>query len=505
MNALVLGESLGMVFAYIDGLVGYGIRQGLIGSADAIFMRNQVLDALGLDSYKQTEEAAPSGDLQAILGRLADFACARGIAADTEGGRDLFKTRLMGLLTPLPSAVTEEFNEQRRTSARQATDYFFQLCAATDYVRKNDANIKWVTPSEYGDIDITINLSKPEKDPRDIAAASKAEKGDYPRCLLCVENEGYAGQADHPARQNLRIVPVDVAGEAWGLQYSPYQYYDEHCIILNRNHIPMVIDHAVFTKLFSFVEQFPHYFAGSNADLPIVGGSILSHEHFQGGRYEFAMAKAGLDRRFELEGYGDVEAGVLKWPMSVIRLAQHDWRRLAGAAGKVLDVWRAYTDESVQVFSHTGDTPHNTITPIARARGGRYELDLVLRNNITTNEHPMGLFHPHAELHNIKKENIGLIEVLGLAILPGRLQQEMQLLSECIAGGHDIMARPETAKHASWWETRKSSYATIQPEQAEGILRREIGMTFLEILHQCAVFKRDDIGKRAFERFLEQI
>ena len=407
----------------------------------------------------------------------------------------------------MPSQVREKFQRLYSESPKLATDYYYKFSQDTNYIRRDriEKDEKWTTDTEYGQIDITINLSKPEKDPRDIAKAATAKKNEYPKCLLCEENEGYAGHISHPARQNHRIIPVTINGSNWGFQYSPYVYYNEHCIVFNSQHIPMKIEHDTFCKLFDFVKQFPHYFVGSNADLPIVGGSILSHDHFQGGNYEFAMAKAPVERIFTVEGFTDVEAGVVNWPMSVIRISHEDPDRLIALADLILEKWRGYSDEAAFIFAETDGEPHNTITPIARKRGDNFELDLVLRNNITTEEHPLGVYHPHAKLHHIKKENIGLIEVMGLAVLPARLKGEMERLAEAIVTGEDIRKDEELAKHADWVEECLPNYERVNRDNIMEILHKEIGNVFMEVLEDAGVYKRDDAGRAAFDRFLSML
>ena len=488
------------MYGYIDCLIQYGRNNQLINERDIIYIRNQLLSLLHLPYYESAD--TPEGlSLCEILDCLTSYACEKGLITDTAGNRELFQTKLMGVLTPLPSVVIDEFQKQWTSSPAQATDYFFDLCSKVNYIQDSSSNIIWKASTEYGALDITINLSKPEKDPRDIAAAQNTQTGEYPHCLLCMENEGYAGRTDHPARQNLRIIPIEVNGEPWGLQYSPYQYYREHCIVLNQKHVPMVIDDTVFRKLFSFLEAFPHYFVGSNADLPIVGGSILSHEHFQGGNYEFPMAKAPVETYFEVKGFEQVKAGIVRWPMSTIRLAHCDKAMLAGAASQIMRKWYGYTDEDAFIFAETDGVRHNTLTPVARKRGESFELDLVLRNNVTTTEHPLGVFHPHEEVQNIKKENIGLIEVMGLAILPARLREEMYLLEQAILAGKDIRQIPDIQKHAAWWEDRSRKYQDIPKDKVREVLQQEIGLTFLEILHHAGVFKRDEKGREAFLKF----
>ena len=493
------------VSKYIAALVEYGVDKGLIEASDRVWARNQILAVLKLDDY--TEEEAPDAvPLEDILRHLLDDAAARGVIGDDVTSRDLLDTALMGVLTPRPSAVVREFMARCAGSRRDATDWYYTFSQDTDYIRRYRIakDVKWVAPTAYGDLDITINLSKPEKDPRAIAAARSAPQSGYPKCQLCRENEGYAGRVVHPARANHRVIPVTIDGGEWFLQYSPYVYYNEHCIVFNSRHVPMKIDRSAFRKLLDFVKQFPHYFVGSNADLPIVGGSILSHDHFQGGRYTFAMERAPVEQAVRFPGFADVEAGIVHWPMSVLRLRSADDGRLVDLAEKILAAWRSYTDEAAFVFAETDGEPHNTITPIARMRDGKYELDLVLRNNITTAEHPMGVYHPHAELHHIKKENIGLIEVMGLAVLPARLKGEMARLGEVLASGGDPAAEEELAKHAPWAAELREKY-TFTAENADGILRDEVGKVFARVLEHAGVFKCSQEGREAFGRFVEAV
>ncbi len=495
-----------MINQYIDQLIEYGISTALIDRQNTVFIRNALLKLLGLDDY-QPVQATKQMPLENILKAILDFACEKGLIQDNQTSRDLFDTAIMGILTPYPSEVIKKFWSEYEQSPQKATQFFYKLCQDSDYIRRYRMakDMHWVTDTEYGPLEITINLAKPEKDPKEIAMAKEKKAGGYPECLLCPENEGYAGHAGHPARQNLRIIPVDIAGEDWGLQYSPYVYYNEHCIVLNQKHVPMVIDKAVFRKLFCFMQQFPHYFVGSNADLPIVGGSILSHEHFQGGRHCFPLEKAPIEKHYIFKGFEDVEAGVVKWPMSVIRLIHDDPDKLTELAGRILSVWQQYSDESAYIYAFSNDIPHNTVTPIARMREGRFELDLVLRNNITTPEHPDGLFHPHAELHNIKKENIGLIEVMGLAILPARLKQEMQILKDELLAGREIGTIELVAKHAQWCSKWRERYSLITDKNIDDVIKTEIGNTFLEVLQHAGVFKRDAKGQDAFECFIRAV
>ena len=497
-----------MVDREIQALVAYALDTGLIEPCEQVWTVNALLEALELDSYTEPETPAERPvDLPAVLTALMNDAHARGVLKeDSVVYRDLFDTKLMGVLTPRPAQVIGRFRSLYAESPEQATDWYYKFSQDTNYIRRDRIarDVKWIAPTEYGDLDITINLSKPEKDPKAIAAARNLPASAYPRCQLCAENEGYAGRVNHPARENHRIVPITINGSPWFLQYSPYVYYNEHCICLNSEHVPMKIDRACFGKLLDFVGQFPHYFVGSNADLPIVGGSILAHDHFQGGHYTFAMEKAPVETPVTFPGYEDVKAGIVKWPMSVVRLTAADPERLIDLADKILLSWRGYTDADAFLFAETDGEPHNTITPIARRRGSDYELDLVLRNNITTAEHPLGVYHPHAELHHIKKENIGLIEVMGLAVLPARLKEELSAVAEALASGADLRADERTAKHADWAEGFKGKYA-ITADNALDIVEKETGLVFAQVLEHAGVYKRTAEGKAAFLRFLEQI
>ena len=494
------------VSTYIAALVEYAVERKLIEGADRVWARNQLLAALALDDWREPEESLKDASLEETLGALLDDAAARGVIGDDITSRDLLDTRLMGILTPRPGAVIGKFRSRCAQSMQEATDWYYRFSQDTDYIRRYRIarDVKWVTPTEYGDLDITINLSKPEKDPRAIAAAKSAPQSGYPKCQLCRENEGYAGRMNHPARGNHRIIPVTIDNSEWFLQYSPYVYYNEHCIVFNGRHVPMKIDRAAFRKLLDFVKQFPHYFVGSNADLPIVGGSILSHDHFQGGRYTFAMEKATVEREVSFPGFEDVAAGIVHWPLSVLRLRCADDGHLVDLAEKILAAWRGYTDEAAFIYAETDGEPHNTITPIARMRDGQYELDLVLRNNITTEEHPMGVYHPHAELHHIKKENIGLIEVMGLAVLPARLKGELSRLGEVLVSGGDPGADEELAKHAPWAAELRERH-TFTAENVEGILRDEVGKVFAQVLEHAGVFKCDEQGREAFLRFTASV
>ena len=490
---------------YIDSLVSYAMNCGLAEPEDQQVLVNRLLEQLSMDAYEPSDELQIE-KLEEILAGLLDYAVEKGLCDDNITARDLFDTKIMGLLTPMPREVIRTFKEKYAIDPVQATDWYYKLSCDTDYIRRYRIarDMRWKYPSAYGDLDITINLSKPEKDPKAIAAAKNAPQSSYPKCLLCRENEGYAGRMNHPARQNHRILPITIGGKDWYLQYSPYVYYNEHCIVFNAQHIPMKIDRAAFEKLLDFVTVFPHYFVGSNADLPIVGGSILSHEHFQGGHYTFAMETAPVQKSVVFAGYEDVTAGIVKWPMSVIRLDSKDPKRLVDLADKILNCWRGYSDESVGVMAFSGGEPHNTITPIARRRGEEYELDLVLRCNITTAEHPLGVFHPHADKHHIKKENIGLIEVMGLAVLPSRLKQELTDLAQAIVAEKDIRADEVLSKHADWVDELKQQYV-FTAENAMEILLRETGRVFAEVLEDAGVYKNTADGANAFLRFVDWV
>ncbi len=496
-----------MLYKNIKKLVQYGINTGLTPECERIYTTNLLLELFHEDNYEDADIDGEEIELEVVLKELLDEAVARGIIEDSIVYRDLFDTKMMNCLMPRPAQVQAEFKKYYEVSPEEATNYFYKLSQDCDYIRRYRVkkDRKWKVDSEYGEIDITINLSKPEKDPKAIAAAKNAKQSSYPKCQLCVENEGYAGRVNHPARENHRIMPITVNDSAWGFQYSPYVYYNEHCIVFNGQHTPMKIEKATFIKLFDFVKLFPHYFLGSNADLPIVGGSILSHDHFQGGHYTFAMAKAPMEKTFTINGYEDVEAGIVKWPLSVIRLRSKDETRLIELGDHILNAWRGYTDEDAFVFAETNGEPHNTITPIARKVGDTYELDLALRNNITTEEHPLGVYHPHAERHNIKKENIGLIEVMGLAVLPVRLKEEMELLADYLVEGKDVRSNEKVEKHADWVDTFVDKYDEITTENVMGILEKEIGIVFTKVLEDAGVFKCTEEGREAFMRFVNTL
>ncbi len=509
-------------------LTAYGVSKGLITTEDRYYAANLLMDEMkaeGSSDFGQgelpNEEELPA--LEEILGFLLKDAVERGVIEDGIASRDLFDTKLMGCITPRPSEVLRVFDKEYEKSPESATNYFYKLSCDSDYIRtyriKKDR--KWVTRTRYGELDITINLSKPEKDPKAIAAALKSQKAQYPKCLLCPQNMGYAGRLDHPARQTIRLIPLELAGKRWYMQYSPYVYYNEHCIVLSGEHVPMKIEHDTFVRLMQFIKIFPHYTIGSNADLPIVGGSILTHEHFQGGRYTFAMERAGIREKITIPGYEDIDAGIVEWPMSVIRLDGEDPERLVELADKILETWRGYSDPEADILAETDGTPHNTITPIARMRDGQFELDLVLRNNRTTEEYPLGIFHPHQDLHHIKKENIGLIEVMGLAVLPARLLKEMETLKTLILQGKDPAGEPETAAHGDWIHgileahpeynssnikaTVDKAGETAAADAIETLLEEEIGLVFARVLEDAGVYKTTEEGKKAFLRFVASL
>lgn len=494
-----------MIYESIKKLVQYGINTGLTPETERIYTTNLLLDLFKEDNYEDVSCDLDNIVLEDVLKDLLDEAVRRGIIEDSIGYRDLFDTKLMNCLVPRPAQIQSEFWEKYETSPETATDYYYKLSQDSDYIRRYriKRDRKWTVDTKYGTLDITINLSKPEKDPKAIAAAGKAKSSSYPKCQLCMENEGYAGRLDHPARENHRIIPITIQGKKWGFQYSPYVYYNEHCIVFNGEHIPMKIDRNAFAKLFDFIKLFPHYFLGSNADLPIVGGSILSHDHFQGGNYTFAMAKAPVIEEFTVKGYEDVSAGIVKWPLSVIRLRGEDTERIIDLADHILKAWRSYTDEDAFIFAETDGVPHNTITPIARMKDGMYELDLTLRNNITTEEHPLGVYHPHAKLHHIKKENIGLIEVMGLAVLPARLKGEMELLEEYILEGKDIRSNEQIAKHADWVDEFLPAYTDVNADNIRHILEQEVGKVFCQVLEDAGVYKCTEDGMEKFRRFIQ--
>ena len=497
---------IAMISNDIEALVRYAIDKNLIEESDHVWAENSLLAALGIDGFQPGGCTAQEEPLENILARILDWAEREGLCGGDTVSRDLLDTKLMGILTPRPSQVIKQFYSNYFSDPAAATDWYYKFSGDTDYIRRYriSQDLRWTAETEYGALELSINLSKPEKDPKAIAAAGKVKSTGYPMCQLCREAEGYAGRADYPARENHRIIPIKLAGESWYFQYSPYVYYNEHCIVLCAEHRPMKVDKGTFERLLDFVEQFPHYFIGSNADLPIVGGSILSHDHFQGGRFVFPMERAPAEEYFTIPGFDDVACAIVVWPMSVIRLTSADRGRLTELAARILERWRGYTDESAFIFAETGGEMHSTITPIARMCGEEYQLDLVLRNNITTPEYPLGVFHPHQELHHIKKENIGLIEVMGLAVLPRRLKNELAMLEKCLVSGGDLYACEETAKHAPWAEELRTRY-DFTPENTAGILRHELGQVFKTVLEHAGVFKRDETGKAAFRRFIKHI
>lgn len=496
-----------MIYDDVKRFIGYALKNSLIDNTDTYVIQNQLMETLGLTDWQQTDAEYSDETVDEILAPLVDHACKSGIIADTANSRDLYDTKLMGLITPMPREVNARFAQLYNESPFNATDWYYDFCKKLNYIRaeRMKKDLRWKFSSEYGELDITINRSKPEKDPRDIALAKTVQSTDYPKCMLCPENAGFAGNINRPARQNLRPVSVEIGGEPWQLQYSPYGYYNEHCILFNTRHTPMKIDRSVFEKLFDAVDRFPHYFFGSNADLPIVGGSILSHEHFQGGRYTFAMEKAPVEYQFALESYPSVSAGILKWPMSVIRLCSENRTELTNACAMILNMWKKYDNEQLGILSHTDNIPHNTITPIARKNQSTYTCDLVLRNNRTTSERPLGIFHPNPSLHHIKKENIGLIEVMGLAVLPARLAKETELLKQCMCNGIPVSEKSEITSHSECAADILNRYPNFSEKTADDILKREIGAVFEQVLCDSGVFKRDSIGKAAFENFAQDI
>lgn len=498
---------MGKLNESITKLVQYGLQTELITKDEKIYATNLLLDLFGENEYEEPENVPEQIDLEETLKGLLDIAVEKGLVEDSIVYRDLFDTKIMNTLTPRPAQVIQKFWEKYKESPQAATDYFYKFSQDTDYIRRYRLckDMRWTVDSPYGVIDLSINLSKPEKDPKAIAAAKNAKQSGYPKCLLCIENVGYAGHVSHPARETHRIIPLTINDTDWGLQYSPYGYYNEHCILFNGKHVPMKIERATFVKLFDFVKQFPHYFIGSNADLPIVGGSILSHDHYQGGHYDFAMAKADFEKKFTIPGYEDVTAGIVKWPLSVIRIQSENADRLIDLATHILEKWRGYTDEEAFILAETDGEPHNTITPIARKKGDLFELDLTLRNNITTKECPLGVYHPHSEYHHIKKENIGLIEVMGLAVLPARLKIELADLADAILQKKDIRADETLAKHADWVEEFLPKYDSVTQDNIMDILQKEVGDVFVHVLEDAGVYKCTDEGRKAFDRFIKTL
>lgn len=491
----------------IKKLVDYGISTGLVPECERIYTTNQLLSLFKEDSYEEPVGQYLNTQLENVLKNLLDEAVKRGLLDDTITERDLFDTKIMNCLMPRPSQVQDKFWSEYEKSPEKATEYFYKLSQDSDYIRRYRIakDKKWKVDSKYGKIDITINLSKPEKDPKAIAAAKNAKASSYPKCALCMENEGYAGRLNHPARDNHRIIPITINNSNWGFQYSPYVYYNEHCIVFNGEHTPMKIDRSAFIKLFDFVKQFPHYFLGSNADLPIVGGSILSHDHFQGGHYTFAMEEAPIEKEITIKGFEDVEAGIVNWPLSVIRIRHKDDKHLVDLAEHILGKWRSYTDEDAFIFAETDGEPHNTITPIARKKGNMFELDLTLRNNITTEEHPLGVYHPHSQWHNIKKENIGLIEVMGLAVLPSRLKEELELIEEYILEGKDLRTSEKIEKHADWVDEFIKEYDNLNKDNITEIIQKEVGKVFVHVLEDAGVYKCTPEGRKAFMKFINSL
>lgn len=497
-----------MINHEINRLINFGLQQGLISEEDKIYTSNLLIGLLKLSEFEIEEINETLETATPILENILDYAVAGNMIEDTVTERDLLDTNIMNCLMPRPSEVVNKFNNLYSKSPEDATDYFYKLSISSNYIRKDriDKNIIWKASTEYGDLDITINLSKPEKDPKEIAKAKLFKSTSYPKCLLCKENEGFYGNMNHPARQTHRIIPLNLGDEQYFLQYSPYTYYNEHCIIFNSEHIPMKIDRKAFTNLLNFIDILPHYFAGSNADLPIVGGSILSHDHYQGGKYTFAMELAPTEKEYKIPGYEEITVGRVKWPMSVIRVSGDDKCKLIDLANHILSSWRKYSDASVNIVHESNGEPHNTITPIARKRDGKYEFDLVLRNNRTSDEYPLGIFHPHNEVHHIKKENIGLIEVMGLAVLPARLKEELELLKDClIKKVADISKNDNIAKHSDWYKYILNKYNDINENNAYNILQKEVGIKFSEVLNHAGVFKRNDIGMSAFDKFIESL
>ena len=500
------------IYIEFERLINFGLKNKLFEDEDIIYIQNSLIGLFGLNEYikyeiedEELESASP------ILDNILNYAFEVDILeSNSPVYRDLLDTKIMNILTPRPSEVINEFNKRYIEDKKSATDYFYNLSKACNYVRTDriNQNVTWKSCTEYGDMDITINLSKPEKDPKAIAAAKNMKSSTYPKCLLCKENVGYFGRVNHPARQNLRVIPFTLEDKEWNLQYSPYSYYNEHCIILSSNHEPMSINKCTFDRILEFVEKFPHYFIGSNADLPIVGGSILTHDHYQGGRYEFAMAKAESILDIDIKGYEDVKVSIVKWPLSVVRISCEDRYKLSSLAEMILKHWKNYSDESVDILSHTGDIEHNTITPIARKRNNKFELDLVLRNNRTSDEYPDGIFHPHKELHHIKKENIGLIEVLGLAVLPARLKGELAKIKECLLDEEKSYIIEEDNNlniHLEWFNEMKKKYTNLSVENIDSIIENEVGTIFKKVLEDCGVFKWNEHGRIAMEKYTNNL
>lgn len=491
----------------INALTEYAENNNLIEKCDRVYIKNRLLACFDKTEWVDCDESFSCNSVDDILNQMVQYAVDMQIIGDTNESRDLFDTKIMGTLCPFPREIIGSFKRDYLNSPKSATDKYYKLSKALNYVRAGRIakDLKWKFDCEYGTLDITINCSKPEKDPNDIANALKSHAASYPKCQLCIENSGYAGRIGHSARQNLVPIPIDVLGEQWFFQYSPYGYYNEHCIIFNEKHTSMKINGEVFKKLFDIIEFLPHYFVGSNADLPIVGGSILTHEHFQGGNYTFAMEKAKSEFSFKVNGFDDVDCSILKWPMSVIRVSSSNRCNVERLCAHILEKWRDYSDESVGIFAHTDDVLHNTITPIARKKGNIFECDLVLRNNITTNDRPLGVFHPNPSLHHIKKENIGLIEVMGLAVLPARLSKEWHLLEKALLENDDIAENSAVFCHRDWLCSVANSYDDINAGNVRAILEAEIGKVFLNVLLDAGVFKRDLQGNNAFKKFIKTL
>lgn len=497
-----------MINREINRLINFALQKGLISEEDRIYSINMLLGTLNLNEFEEENIDETLDNPTEILENILDYAVSKNMIENSTTERDLFDTKVMNCVMPRPSEVINTFSRLYKEDPKHATDYYFDLSIASNYIRKErtDKNIVWKTSTPYGDLDITINLSKPEKDPKEIAKAKLQKASSYPKCLLCKENEGFYGNLNHPARQTHRIIPLNLNDTKWFLQYSPYTYYNEHCIVLNSEHIPMKINRTTFENLLGFVEQFPHYFVGSNADLPIVGGSILSHDHYQGGRYTFAMENALLEKSYVIPGYEKVTVGRLKWPMSVVRLVSDNKDNLLNLADHILSTWRKYSDATVDILSNTNNEPHNTITPIARYKNNKYELDLVLRNNRTSEKYPLGLFHPHEEVHHIKKENIGLIEVMGLAVLPARLKNELNIIKNALLDGEkDISTNEIVSKHAKWYNYIINKYPSFTEDTVMEILKEEVGLKFQEVLTHAGVFKRDEKGLEAFDKFIKTL
>ncbi|MGN1412278.1 MAG: UDP-glucose--hexose-1-phosphate uridylyltransferase [Oscillospiraceae bacterium] len=494
---------------YIDKLISYGLQKDLISNDDVIYCRNRLLSLLNCDDYSFTNQTFSTNDtLTEVLDGLLRYASHKNLVDyDSIVSRDIFDTEIMSILIDRPSNINKKFYQLYQENPEKATNYFYNLSIDSNYIRKDrvSKDIRWITPSQYGDMEITINMSKPEKDPKAIALAGKMKSVAYPKCQLCIENVGYKGRFNHPARGNHRVIPIEICNQPWGFQYSPYVYYNEHCIVFNQEHTPMKIDKSAFEKLLDFISKFPHYMIGSNADLPIVGGSILSHEHFQGGNHVFPMMKAPSEKYYNIKGFEDVKVSRVKWAMSVIRLESSNKDSIINLADRILTSWRNYSDEEVFIFAETEGNPHNTITPIAYQRDGIYILDLVLRNNITTELYPLGVYHPHEELHHIKKENIGLIEVMGLAVLPSRLASELKLLAEALSKGQEVSSMESIKKHADWSNEILSKHPELNSSNAYDIVLQETGIVFTKVLEHAGVFKRDNIGLSAFDSFINTI